>query len=149
MAGKIILLVEDNLHDEALTMRALRKHGIANEVIVARDGAEALDILFATGSHEGRPLAEMPEVVLLDLNLPKIGGFEVLKRLRADDRTRLLPIVILTSSGEERDLTEGYASGANSFVSKPVEFAEFSQAIQRLGMYWLLVNKAAPLPTAT
>jgi len=149
MTGKIILLVEDNPNDEALTLRALRKHGIANEVIVARDGAEALDVLFATGSREGQPLAEMPEVVLLDLNLPKIGGFEVLKRLRADDRTRLLPIVILTSSGEERDLIEGYASGANSFVSKPVEFAQFAEAIQRLGMYWLLVNKPAPLRSAS
>lgn len=149
MTGKVILLIEDNPRDEALTLRALRKHGIANDVIVARDGAEALDILFATGPYEDKPLAELPEVVLLDLNLPKIGGFEVLKRLRADERTRLLPIVILTSSGEDRDLTEGYASGANSFVSKPVEFSEFAEAVQRLGMYWLLLNKPAPPTVVT
>ena|SRR5579859_6739021 len=144
MKPKIILLVEDNPHDETLTLRALRRHGVANEVVVARDGAEALDYLFCAGSHADRDPADRPSLVLLDLNLPKIGGLEVLRRVRADDRTRLLQVVILTSSGEERDLLEGYDSGANSYVRKPVEFGEFANAVQQLGLYWLVVNEPPP-----
>ncbi|HEV2421955.1 MAG TPA: response regulator [Candidatus Acidoferrales bacterium] len=139
-----ILLVEDNADDEALTLRALKKNNITNEVVVARDGAEALDYLFGTGGYKGRGARTLPQVVLLDLKLPKIDGLEVLERLRADKRTKLLPIVILTSSNEEQDLLRGYDLGANSYVRKPVDFAQFIEAIRHLGLYWLLLNERPP-----
>lgn len=145
MNAKVILLVEDNLKDEMLTLRALKKSGIVNDVAVTRDGAEALDFLFTTGAYSSRNPTDGPALVLLDLNLPKIGGLEVLKRLRADERTKLLPVVILTSSDEEKDLIEGYARGANSYVRKPVEFNEFAGAVKQLGLYWLILNEPAPL----
>jgi two-component system response regulator len=141
----LVLLVEDNQRDEELILRALRKHNIRNEVIVMRDGAEALDYLFATGPHAGRNKADQPTVVLLDLKLPKIDGLEVLRRIRADERTKLLPVVVLTSSKEDKDRVAGYAYGANSFVRKPIEFAEFSDAIGQVGLYWLLLNEPPPL----
>ena len=141
MTSLTLLLVEDNPSDEELTLRALRKSGIANDVAVARDGAEALDYLFARGTHADRARAELPQVVLLDLNLPKIGGLDVLRAIRADERTRHLPVVILTSSHEDRDLVAGYASGANSYVVKPVDFTQFSEAVRQLGLYWLVLNK--------
>jgi len=144
MNEKVILLVEDSQRDEELALRALRKNNIKNEVVIARDGAEALDYLFATGAHAGRNTAKLPTVVLLDIKLPKIDGLEVLRRIRADERTKLLPVVILTSSKEDKDLLAGYSSGANSFVRKPIEFAEFSDAIRQLGLYWLLLNEAPP-----
>lgn len=140
---KSILLVEDNPDDEALTLRAFRKNNIRNEIVVARDGVEALDYLFATGSHAGREDGQ-PQVVLLDLKLPRIDGLEVLRRIRADDRTRLIPVVILTSSKEEQDLIDGYSLGCNSYVRKPVNFDEFMEAARQLGMYWLLLNEATP-----
>ena len=141
--GKI-LLVEDNPDDVTLTMRALKSHNITNEVIVARDGVEAVDYLFGT---KARPAtAELPAVVLLDLKLPKLNGMEVLQRIRAEERTRFLPVVILTSSDEERDLIDGYSLGANSYVRKPVDFVEFTKAAQQLGLYWLLMNRAPPSP---
>jgi two-component system response regulator len=138
-------LVEDSSTDEELTLRALRKSGIANRVVVTRDGAEALDYLFAQGAFAQRDPREIPQVVLLDLNLPKIGGLEVLRRLRADERTKLLPVVILTSSKEGKDLVGGYASGANSYVVKPVDFTQFAEAVRQLGMFWLLVNQPPPV----
>jgi two-component system, response regulator len=141
---KIILLVEDNADDERLTLRALKKNSISNEVVVARDGAEALDYLFGTGAYAGRNLSVMPQVVLLDLKLPKVDGLEVLRRLRADDRTRLLPIVILTSSNEEADRISGYGLGANSYVRKPVDFNQFIEAARTLGLYWLVLNEPPP-----
>lgn len=141
MSERIILLVEDNPNDEALTLRALKKHNILNRVVVARDGAEALDYLFRRGTHAGRDVNEVPQVILLDLNLPKIGGLDVLKQIRADDKTKMLPVVILTSSNEERDLLDGYRSGCNSYVVKPVDFAQFSDAVKQLGLYWLVVNQ--------
>lgn len=144
MEPKIILLIEDNPDDETLTLRALKNHNIRNEVVVARDGVEALDYLFGTGSHAGRDTRVMPQLVLLDLKLPKVDGLEVLRRIRADERTRLLPVVILTSSSEERDLVEGYSLGANSYVRKPVDFLQFSRAVQQLGLYWLLLNEPPP-----
>ncbi len=144
MEPKIILLIEDNPDDETLTLRALKNHNIRNEVVVARDGVEALDYLFGMGSHAGRDTRVMPQLVLLDLKLPKVDGLEVLRRIRADERTRLLPVVILTSSGEERDLVEGYSLGANSYVRKPVDFLQFSRAVQQLGLYWLLLNEPPP-----
>jgi two-component system response regulator len=144
MGDKIILLVEDNPDDEALTLRALKKNNIANEVVVARDGVEALDYLFATGAHAGRDMRVVPQVILLDLKLPKVDGLEVLRRLRDDDRTRLLPVVILTSSDEEQDLIEGYSLGANSYVRKPVNFAQFTEAVRQLGLYWLVLNETCP-----
>jgi len=139
--GKTILLVEDNPDDEVLTRRALKKNNISNEVVVARDGAEALDYLFGMGAHEGRDTSIMPQVVLLDLKLPKVDGLEVLRRIRADERTRLLPVVILTSSGEQQDLTNGYGYGANSYIRKPVDFAQFVEAVRQLGLYWLVLNE--------
>ena len=140
MAEKFILLVEDNPDDEALTLHALQENKILNKVVVARDGAEALDYLFGTGTHVGRDLSEMPTVILLDLKLPKIDGLEVLRRLRADDRTRLLPVVILTTSQEDRDLVTSYSLGANSYVHKPVDMNQFITAVRQLGLFWLLVN---------
>jgi two-component system response regulator len=141
---KVILLVEDNPKDEELTARALRKSNIKNEVVVAHDGAEALEYLFATGAHAGRDPSALPAVVLLDLKLPKIDGMEVLRRIRAEERTKLLPVVILTSSKEERDLLEGYSSGCNSYVRKPVDFNQFAEAMRQLGLYWLVVNEGPP-----
>jgi len=138
---KVILLVEDNPDDEMLTLRAMRKNNIANEIVVARDGAEALEYIFATGTYEGRNMTERPQVILLDLNLPKIGGLEVLKKIREDPRTALFPVVILTSSKEERDLVESYRLGANSYIRKPVDFLQFSEAIRQLGLYWLVLNE--------
>jgi len=141
--GKI-LLVEDNPDDVALTMRALKSHNITNDVVVAQDGVEAIDYLFGT---KGRPApTELPAVVLLDLKLPKINGMEVLQRIRGDERTKLLPVVILTSSDEERDIIDGYSLGANSYVRKPVDFVEFTKAAQQLGLYWLLMNRTPPPP---
>jgi two-component system response regulator len=140
MGKPLILLVEDNPDDEALTLRALRKSNIANEVVVARDGVEALDYLFATGAHEGRHPAAMPQVVLLDLKLPRVDGLEVLRRVRADDRTRFLPVVVLTTSTEQKDIVDSYQLGANSYIRKPVDFVQFSEAVQQLGLYWLLMN---------
>jgi two-component system response regulator len=148
MAEKTILLVEDNPDDEALTLRAFRKNKILNEVIVARNGAEALDYLFGTGAYTGRDLSNKPAVILLDLNLPLVSGLEVLRRARDDERTRLLPVVILTSSKEEQDLIEGYRLGANSYVRKPVDFAEFLEATRQLGLYWLVLNEAPPTANA-
>ena len=138
---KVILLVEDNPDDELLTRRALKKNSIGNEVVVARDGVEALDYLFGTGAHEGRDLSELPQVMLLDLKLPKIDGLDVLRRVRADERTRLLPVVILTSSSEQQDLVNGYGCGANSYIRKPVDFAQFIEAVRQLGLYWLVLNE--------
>jgi two-component system response regulator len=138
---KVILLVEDNPDDELLTRRALKKNSIGNEVVVARDGVEALDYLFGTGAHEGRDLSELPQVMLLDLKLPKIDGLDVLRRVRADERTRLLPVVILTSSREQQDLVNGYGCGANSYIRKPVDFAQFIEAVRQLGLYWLVLNE--------
>ncbi len=143
--GKVILLVEDNRDDEALTLRALKKNNIKNDVVVAHDGVEALDYLFGIGSHAGRDLTVMPQVILLDLKLPKVDGLEVLRRVRAHERTRLLPIVILTSSNEERDRINGYGLGANSYVRKPVDFAQFIEAVRHLGLYWLILNEPAPV----
>lgn len=144
MATNSILLVEDNPDDEALTLRAFRKNNVTNEVVVARDGAEALDYLFGTGAYANRDITELPQVVILDLKLPKIDGLEVLRRLRADSQTKLLPVVILTSSNEERDRLEGYGLGANSYVRKPVDFGAFVDAVRQLGLYWLLLNERPP-----
>jgi two-component system response regulator len=145
MRKKIILLVEDNPDDELLAIRALEKNNIMNEVVVARDGAEALDYLFGTGAYTGRDMSVMPQIILLDLKLPKIDGLEVLRRLRNDERTKLLPVVVLTSSKEERDLTESYSLGANSYIRKPVNFAQFTEAIRQLGLYWLVLNESPPV----
>lgn len=147
MDDKIILLVEDNADDEKLTLRALKKNNISNEVVVARNGVEALDYLFGTGTYAGRNLNMAPQVVLLDLKLPKLDGLEVLRRLRADERTKLLPVVILTSSDEEQDRVNGYGGGANSYVRKPVDFNQFSEAVRQLGLYWLVLNQPPPRRT--
>ncbi|TDJ08501.1 MAG: response regulator [Deltaproteobacteria bacterium] len=141
---KIILLVEDNPDDEELTMRALKKNNISNEIVVARDGAEALDYLFARGKYSKRDTSIMPQLILLDLKLPKIDGIEVLKQIRSDDRTKLLPVVILTLSKEQQDLVDGYSSGANSYIRKPVDFKEFVKAVGQLGLYWLVLNESPP-----
>lgn len=140
----VLLLVEDNPDDEALAVRALKKNHVLNEVIVVRDGVEALDYLYGTGKYEGRDVAKQPEVVLLDLKLPKVDGLEVLKRIRSDERTKYLPVVVLTSSSEEKDLVESYKLGANSYIRKPVDFQQFSEAIQQLRLYWLVLNVPAP-----
>ena len=137
----MILLVEDNADDEALTLRALKRNNIENKVHVVRDGAEALDFLFCEGSFADRDPREMPQVTLLDLKLPKVDGLEVLRRLREDERTEGLPVVILTSSNEEQDLVDGYKLGANSYVRKPVDFNEFLEAARQLGLYWLQLNQ--------
>lgn len=139
----MILLVEDNPDDEALTLRAFKKNKIGNDVIVARDGAQALEFLFGTGEYEGRDTSVMPELILLDLKLPKVDGLEVLRRLRGDERTELLPVVILTSSNEERDVIDGYRLGANSYIRKPVDFEQFVEAVRQLGLYWLVLNESA------
>jgi two-component system, response regulator len=144
MGDKVILLVEDNPDDEALTVRALKKNNIGNEVVVARDGAEALDYLFGTGAYAGREMTVMPAITLLDLKLPKIDGLEVLNRVRADNRTKLLPVVILTSSKEEQDLINGYRLGANSYIRKPVDFGQFLEAVRQLRLYWLVLNESPP-----
>ncbi len=137
---KVVLLIEDNADDEKLTLRALKKQNVGNRVIVARDGAEAIDWLFSRGAHAHRDPALRPQLVMLDLNLPKISGLDVLRAIRADPRTHRLPVVVLTSSNEDRDLIESYQLGANSYVCKPVEFTEFTEAVSKLGVYWLLVN---------
>ena len=146
MKNKRILLVEDNPDDEALTLRALKRNNILNEVIVARDGAEALDYLFARGAHSGRDTAKQPEVILLDLKLPKVDGLEVLQQIRKDDRTRRLAVVILTSSNEERDIIASYDLGANSYIRKPVDFNQFMEVVRQLGVYWLVLNVSPPNP---
>lgn len=142
--GGVILLVEDNPDDEALTLRALKKNKIANEVVVARDGVEALDYLFGTGAHAGRDMSQLPQVVLLDLNLPRLDGLEVLRRIRSEPATQIVPVVVLTSSKEDRDLVESYKLGANSYVRKPVDFLEFVEAARQLGLYWLVLNEPPP-----
>ncbi len=144
MDNKVILLVEDNPDDEALTLRALKKNHVLNEVVVVRNGLEALDYLFATGAYADRDRRVIPQLILLDLKLPKMDGLEVLRRIRADDRTRLLPVVILTSSDEERDVIAGYKLGANSYVRKPVEFTQFAEAVRQLKLYWLVLNEVLP-----
>jgi two-component system response regulator len=144
MNYKMILLVEDNADDELLTLRALNKNKIANKIEVVRDGAEALDFLFASGTHAGRNPPELPQVILLDLKLPKVDGLEVLRQIRANPRTRILPVVVLTSSKEEQDMIQAYSIGVNSYVRKPVDFNQFVEAIGQLGLYWLVLNEAPP-----
>lgn len=144
MDNKVILLVEDNPRDEALTLRALRKSNIVNDVVVARDGVEALDYFFARESASDDSPKAMPQLVLLDLKLPKVDGLEVLRRLRADERTRRLPVVVFTSSSEEEDMISSYSLGANSYVRKPVEFEQFLEATKQLGLYWLVLNQTPP-----
>ena len=146
MSEKVILLVEDNPNDEALTLRALKKNNIKNVIVIVRDGVEALDWLFVRGEHAGRDPALVPQVVLLDLKLPKLDGLEVLRAIRADARTKRLPVVILTSSDEDQDLIAGYELGTNSYVRKPVDFGQFTEAVRQLGMYWLVLNETAPQP---
>jgi len=138
---KVILLVEDNPDDAALTLRAFRKSNVLDQVVLARDGVEALDYLFATGSHAGRDPRAIPQLMLLDLKLPRMDGLEVLRRMRADERTRLVPVVILTSSREQQDMIDGYGLGANSYVQKPVDFARFVQAVEQIKLYWLMLNE--------
>lgn len=142
MLDKVILLVEDNPDDEALTLRALKKNNILNEVVVARDGEEALEYLFGTGKYDGRDTNVQPQLILLDLQLPKLSGLEVLKRLREDERTKLQPVVILTTSSEETDVIASYECGANSYTRKPVDFNQFIEAVKQLGLYWLVLNEA-------
>ena len=144
MEEKLILLVEDNPDDQALTLRALKKNNIKNRVVIRQDGVEALDFLFCQGADAGRDPGDMPQVILLDLKLPKIDGLEVLRRIRADERTRLLPVVILTSSKEEQDMIKGYGYGANSYVRKPIDFNQFVEAVNQLGLYWLVLNEPPP-----
>lgn len=144
MTDKVILLVEDNPDDEALTIRAFKKNNIRNPVVVAHDGVEALDYLFGRGAHEGRDTSVLPQITLLDLKLPKMDGLEVLRAIRADERTKRLPVVILTSSKEDSDLLDGYDLGANSYVRKPVDFTAFADAVRQLGLYWLVLNESPP-----
>jgi CheY-like chemotaxis protein len=144
-ANKIILLVEDNPDDEALAIRALKRHHIGNEIVVARDGVEALEYLFCTGKYADRDVNNNPSVVLLDLKLPRVDGLEVLRQLRDDPRTRFLPVVVLTTSSEEQDVINSYSLGCNSYICKPVDFVQFSEAIRQLGMYWLLMNEPPPV----
>ncbi|HEC05647.1 MAG TPA: response regulator [Thiolapillus brandeum] len=141
MTQKTLLLVEDNPDDEALTLRALHKHNIANKIIVARDGQEALDYLFGKGDFADRDTAQLPQVILLDLKLPKVDGLEVLQQLRSNPQTRAVPVVILTSSNEEQDLIRSYELGANSYVRKPVDFEQFIEAARQLGLYWMVLNE--------
>jgi two-component system response regulator len=145
MVDKVVLLVEDNPDDVDLTLRAFKKNNLMNEIVVARDGAEALDYLFGTGAYAGRSLSQMPQLVLLDLKLPRMDGLEVLRRIRAGEWTSLLPVVILTTSKEERDLIQSYSLGANSYIRKPVDFNQFGEAVRNLGLYWLVLNEAPPL----
>lgn len=145
MENKTILLVEDNLDDVELTLRALKKNNIKNEVKVVNDGAEALEFLFGTGRYSGRDLSLMPTIILLDIKLPKVDGLEVLKKLRTNELTKLLPVVILTSSKEEQDILKSYSLGVNSYVRKPVDFNQFAEAVSHLGLYWLLINEAPPV----
>ncbi len=144
MSERVVLLVEDNPDDEALTLRAFKKNNIKNTVVVVRDGQEALDYLFCEGSYKNRESNCLPELILLDLKLPKIDGIEVLKKIKTDSRTRLSPVVILTSSKEEQDLIESYSLGANSYIRKPVDFEQFIEAVKQLGIYWLLINEKPP-----
>lgn len=144
MEEKMILLVEDNPDDELLTLRALKKNNIGNNLMVVHDGAEALDFLFGTGAYAGRDINNLPQIILLDLNLPKIGGLDVLRRIRETNSLRLLPVVILTSSKEEQDLINGYSLGANSYIRKPVDFNQFVEAVHQLGLYWLILNEPPP-----
>jgi two-component system, response regulator len=144
MENKTILLVEDNPDDIELTLRALSKNNIMNEVVLARDGKEAMDFLLGTGSYTGRDIRKQPVVVLLDLKLPKLNGLDVLARLRADERTQLIPVVVLTSSKEEEDMIASYESGANSYIRKPIDFNQFMETIRELGMYWLVLNPPPP-----
>lgn len=144
MEEKIILLVEDEPDDEALALRALKKNNIRNTVVVARDGVAALDYLLGREAYAGRDLSQMPQVVLLDLKLPKMDGLEVLRQIRTNERTKLLPVVIMTTSREERDVIESYSLGANSYIRKPVDFNQFAEAVRQLGLYWLLLNEAPP-----
>ena len=146
MAEKTILIVEDNPDDEEFTLRALSRAKVTNEIVVTRDGAEAIDYLYGTGPYAARDLASMPAVVLLDLKLPKLSGIDVLRRMRAEESTRYVPVVILTSSSEEEDMLRSYESGANSYVRKPVEFADFANAVAKLGVYWMLLNELPPKP---
>lgn len=143
MVEQTILLVEDNPDDVALTLRAFQRNNIANKIVVARDGAEAIDYLFGQGDHDGRDVSDVPQLVLLDLKLPKISGLDVLRRLRANERTKYIPVVILASSSEESDLITSYDLGANSFVKKPVDYDEFVEAARQLGLYWLVINRPA------
>jgi two-component system response regulator len=145
MNPKVILLVEDNSRDEALTLRALKKSNIVNEVVVARDGVEALDYLMGTGTHASRDMTVTPQLILLDLKLPKLNGLEVLQRIRTDERTKRLPVVVFTSSSEEEDMLKSYNLGANSYVRKPVDFEHFLEATKQLGLYWLILNQVAPV----
>lgn len=147
--GQIILLVEDDPNDEELTRLAFEENNIANEIVVARDGAEALEYLFGTGKYAGRDLSVMPQLIMLDLNLPKVSGIEVLKKLRDNERTKFLPVVIFTSSREERDMIEGYRFGANAYVQKPIEFSDFTAAVRQLGLFWVVWNRSVPLPPFT
>lgn len=145
MENNVILLVEDNPRDEALTLRALRKNHIANNIVVARDGVEALDYLFGTGAYANRDLSQMPQIILLDLKLPKVDGLGVLQKIRANESTRRLPVVVFTSSNEEQDLLDSYNLGANSYIRKPVDFEQFMEASRHLGLYWLVLNQTAPV----
>jgi CheY-like chemotaxis protein len=145
VSNKVILLIEDNPDDEALAIRALKRHHVGNQIVVAHDGVEALDYLFGTGLYADRDVNLKPSVVLLDLKLPRVDGLEVLRRLREDERTRLVPVVVLTTSSEERDLLDSYSLGCNSYIRKPVDFVQFSEAIRQLGMYWLLMNQPPPV----
>lgn len=145
MNDKMILLIEDNPDDELLMLRALTKNNIANEVYVARDGEEALDFLYGTGTYADRDLNEMPQLILLDLKLPKIDGLKVLKRLREEETTKKIPVVVLTTSAEQQDIVRSYDLGANSYVQKPIDFNEFIEATRQLGLYWLVINKTAPI----
>ena len=144
MNNKVILLAEDNPADQKMTVRALRQHNVVNEIIVVRNGVEALDYLFGTGDYAGRDVTQLPSLVLLDIKMPKMDGLEVLRRLRADERTKMLPVVILTSSKEEQDLIDGYRFGCNSYIRKPVDFDQFAHAVQQLKLYWLVLNEPPP-----
>lgn len=144
METKVILLAEDNPTDQTLTVHAFRQHGVANDIVIANDGVEALDYLFGTGAHAGRDTSRLPALMLLDLKMPRLDGLETLRRLRADERTKLLPVVILTSSSEERDLLSGYRLGCNSYIVKPVDFAQFAESVRLLKLYWLVLNEGPP-----